>query len=204
MKKSRMIWAAAVLGLMTAGCGQTEFQEETSIVIENLETEAQTTQTVPAAEAETAQETEEGAGGTEAQEQEKGLGEELTAETVQAENQGAEGYEDNFAVDSEAAGEFAQKVKDAVAAKDLEALADLTAFPVYVGLPEAGAVETREEFLALGAEKVFTEALSAAVESADVSDLQPSMAGFSISGGGSANINFGVRDGVLAISGINY
>lgn len=34
--------------------------------------------------------------------------------------------------------------------------------------------------------------------------MQPSMAGFSISDGGPANINFGVRDGVLAVNGINY
>ena len=38
----------------------------------------------------------------------------------------------------------------------------------------------------------------------DIENLQPSRAGFSISDGGKANINFGVVDGVLAISGINY
>ena len=47
---------------------------------------------------------------------------------------------------------FADRIKEAVAAKDLEALADLTSFPVYVGLPDTdGAVNTREDFLALGA-----------------------------------------------------
>jgi len=50
-------------------------------------------------------------------------------------------------------------------------------FPVYVGLPDAGVVETREDFL---------------------------MAGFLISDGRIASINFGVVDGVLAINGINY
>ena len=35
-------------------------------------------------------------------------------------------------------------------------------------------------------------------------NAEPCMAGFSISGGRTANINFGVSDGVLAISGINY
>ena len=43
-----------------------------------------------------------------------------------------------------------------------------------------------------------------ALAAADIDNLQPSMAGFSISNGGTANINFGVRDGVFAISGINY
>ncbi len=113
-------------------------------------------------------------------------------------------YEDNFAVDSKAAKEFAEKVKAAAADKNLDALADMTAFPVYVGLPDAGVVETKEDFLKLGAETVFTEGLLESVEKADIENFQPSMAGFSISDGGSANINFGVVDGVLAINGINY
>lgn len=86
----------------------------------------------------------------------------------------------------------------------MEGLANLTAFPVYVGLPEAGVVETREDFLNLGADAVFTEALMQSVETADIDNFQPSMAGFSISDGGTANINFGVVNGVLAINGINY
>ncbi len=113
-------------------------------------------------------------------------------------------YEDNFEVDSEAAKEFALQVKEAAAQKDLEALAALTAFPVYVGLPGVDVVETKEAFLELGAEAVFTDGLLESVEAADIDNFQPSMAGFSISDGGSANINFGVVDGVLAINGINY
>ena len=95
-------------------------------------------------------------------------------------------------------------MKDAAANKDLEALAELTAFPVYVGLLDVDVVETKEDFLKLGSENVFTEALLKSIEMADIEDLQPSMAGFSISDGSSANINFGVVDGVLAINGINY
>lgn len=112
-------------------------------------------------------------------------------------------YEDNFAVDTSAAAAFADKVKAAVAAKDMDALADLTAFPVYVGIAEDG-VETREDFMALGAEKVFTPELTESIEGADTSNLQPSMAGFSISKDGGPNIIFGVVNGKLAISGINY
>lgn len=92
----------------------------------------------------------------------------------------------------------------AVADKDLEALATLTAFPVYVGLPDAGVVKTKEDFLKLDAEIVFTEELLKSIEMADIENFQPSMAGFSISDGGTCNINFGVVDGILAISGINY
>lgn len=123
-----------------------------------------------------------------------------TEETAQASNE----YEDNFAVDSEAAKEFAEKVKEASAQKDLEALAELTAFPVYVGLPDVGVVETKEDFLNLGAEAVFTDELLESIEMADIENLQPSMAGFPISDGRIASINFSVVDGVLAINGINY
>lgn len=114
------------------------------------------------------------------------------------------GYEDNFAVDSKAAAEFADKIKEAVAAKDLEALADLTAFPVYVDIENANEIKTRDEFIALGADVIFTEGLMNSVANADTENMQPSMAGFSVSDGGSANVNFGVRDGVLAVNGINY
>lgn len=134
------------------------------------------------------------------------LSEKMKEENTAAsqENQKSEAsYEDNFAVDTSAAAAFADKVKAAVAAKDMDALADLTAFPVYVGIAEDG-VETREDFMALGAEKVFTPELTESIEGADTSNLQPSMAGFSISKDGGPNIIFGVVNGKLAISGINY
>lgn len=129
------------------------------------------------------------------------------AKTGAAEKNGkTAGYEDNFAVNSKAAKQFAKKVKAAAAKKDLEALAELTAFPVYVGLPDVDVVETKEEFLALGAETVFTEELLKSVKKADINHFQPCMAGFSISDDktGNANISFSVVDGALAINGINY
>lgn len=130
--------------------------------------------------------------------------EKAEAEAVNETVQTPEEYEDNFAVDSKAAKEFAEKIKEAAAQKDLEALAELTAFPVYVGLPDVGVVETKEDFLNLGTETVFTDELLETIEMADIDNLKPSMAGFSISDGSTANINFGVVDGVLAINGINY
>lgn len=195
MKKRMFLAAAVVLGLMTVGCGQREGGQETAAVIQ----EEKTQEAMPGG---TEGQTEDGQKETTAQKND--TQQETSAGNTGEERPEAGGYEDNFAVDSRTAEDFALKVKAAVAGKDLEALADLTAFPVYVGLPEAGVVETREGFLALGAEAVFTEGLSASVEGADVSGLEPSMAGFSISDGGSANINFGVRDGGLAINGINY
>lgn len=128
----------------------------------------------------------------------------VAAGTVAEALEETERYEDNFAVDSIAAKEFAEKVQAVTAEKDLEGLAALTSFPVYVGLPGVGGVETKEDFLKLGADAVFTEELMQSVETADIDNLQPSKAGFPISDGGTANILFGVVDGVLAIRGINY
>ena len=125
-------------------------------------------------------------------------------ETAKEPQQETERFEDNFAVSSEAAKEFAMKVQDVTAKKDLEGLAALTSFPVYVGLAEVGGVETEDELLSLGADALFTEALMASVAMADIDNLQPSRAGFSLSDGGTANIIFGVVNGVLAITGINY
>lgn len=129
---------------------------------------------------------------------------EATSEATEETAQETKQYEDNFAVDSQAAKKFARKVQTVTAKKDLEGLAELTSFPVYVGLPGVGVVKTKEDFLKLGADAVFAEELMKAVENADIDHFEPSMAGFSISDGGTANINFGVVNGVLAISGINY
>ena len=179
-----MVLSLVMAGAVLAGCGDQQ----------------QNTQQSPPVSA--SQATEQNAPAPEKAEEEKAeKGEpEITGEEVQT----SQVYEDNFAVDSKAAKEFAEKVKAAAANKDLEALADLTAFPVYVGLPDAGVVETKEDFLNLGAEAVFTDELLESVEKADIENFQPSMAGFSISDGGTANINFGVADGKLAINGINY
>lgn len=113
-------------------------------------------------------------------------------------------YEDNFGVPEADAEAYAERIKAAVAEKDLEALADLTAFPVYVGLPDIGGVETRDDLLNIGEDKLLTDELMASVEGTDTSKLTASMAGFVLSDGSSANIIFGVVNGELAVTGINY
>lgn len=173
-----MVLGLVLTGAILAGCGESRQSSQ-----ETLE------DTSKSAAQETQQET---------------AADEAKTEAAEKNVQTTAGYEDNFAVDSEAAKEFAEKVKAAAADKDLEALADLTAFPVYIGLPDIGVVETKDDFLKLGAKAVFTEELVKSIEMADIEDLQPSMAGFSISDGGTCNINFGVADGILAINGINY
>ena len=114
-------------------------------------------------------------------------------------------YTDNFSVDEAAVAAFAEQIQTAVADKDLEALADLAAYPLYVGFADGGqSVESRDEFIALGADRIFTEELLSEIAGADTEGLEASMAGFSLSASGRPNVIFGVADGRLAIVGMNY
>ena len=113
-------------------------------------------------------------------------------------------FEDNFSIDNEVVKQYASKIKQVVADKDFEALADMMTFPVYVGLEDVGVVETKEAFLKLDADKIFTDKILETIQNADIEHLNPSMAGFCISDGGRTNINFGVVDGVLKINGMNF
>ncbi|MGI5999585.1 MAG: hypothetical protein ACOX8J_01050 [Candidatus Merdisoma sp.] len=198
MKFRKLLLAAGLTAVMVmAGCGQDSAED----------TAAQETEQTEEVSTEETEQTEEAAESAPEDESTAEADSQTDAGDSQAENAGEEQtYEDNFAVDSEAVSAFADKIKEAVAAKDMEALADLTAFPVYVGIPDTeGIVETRDDFLALGADQVLTDELLESVASADMSGQEPSMAGFVVAGeSGRPNIIFGVVDGRLAITGINY
>lgn len=167
---------AAALCLMLAGCGQSSQPS-------SQEPPVQSGQTDPA-------------------------GEEAPEEAPQEDAAGEEdapAYADNFDVDAEAAADFARKIQEVVADQDLEALADLMMFPNYVGFTEDPAfVNTREEFTALGADRIFTQEMCDQIAAAETEDLQPSEAGFVLSADGRPNIIFGVYEGHLAIVGMNY
>lgn len=135
----------------------------------------------------------------------------LTSQSDREQSEQTEGISqglDNFNVEEKTVSEFAQKVKDAIAQKDIEALADLTAFPTYVGFPEEGIViNTREEFLKLDTEKIFTQDMLTSIENTDISALQASMAGFTMydeDKDQAPSITFGMTNGALGINGINY
>ena len=114
-------------------------------------------------------------------------------------------YEDNFAVPTEDAVAFAKKIQAAVANEDLEALADLTHYPVYVSIADGSVIESKEDLIALGADKIFTDEMKDSIANAGLSDLSPSMAGFTLySTGDAPNMIFSVQDGKLGISGMNY
>ena len=216
--RTMIVWIAGVAaGVMITGCGQSTVQDTTAAVSvqetetdEIIEIESSETEAAEAGETEAASDvrpSESKEAGAETEAPAETQTEAGTAEQAEVSgNQETAGeYEDNFAVDSAASADFARQIQAAVAEKDLEKLADLTAFPVYVGFPgDSGSVDSREEFIALGADKIFTPELTASVAAADPDSLSPSMAGFVLSDGSTANIIFSVRDGMLAVSGINY
>ena len=225
MKKKSVIAIAGMMSLWLAACGQagggqnvqtepsvvetvqgTRNSEETPVAEETqaAQTEAPAESTAPA-EIETPVQTEAPAqAATDAAETEAAAGSEAASSSTE-ETQASGGYADNFAVDSEAAAAFGTRIKDAVAAQDIEALADLASFPLYVGFTDESVnVTSREEFVALGAERIFTPELVDSVGNADVNGLSPSMAGFALSSNDGPNIIFSVVNGALAIQGINY
>ena len=225
MKKKSVIAIAGMMSLWLAACGQagggqnvqtepsvvetvqeTRNSEETPVAEETqaAQTEAPAESTAPA-ETETPVQTEAPAqAATDAAETEAAAGSEAASSSTE-ETQASGGYADNFAVDSEAAAAFGTRIKDAVAAQDIEALADLASFPLYVGFTDESVnVTSREEFVALGAERIFTPELVDSVGNADVNGLSPSMAGFALFSNDGPNIIFSVVNGALAIQGINY
>ncbi|MCI8987787.1 MAG: hypothetical protein HFI60_18005 [Lachnospiraceae bacterium] len=199
MKKRWILLATAVMVLSLTGCGQEKEKSnnvapETGTLLESGESETEQSQEQAAQQ--------EAAAATEPADQDPAAD---TTEGAQQEAAAGGSWEDNFAVDTAAAAEFGGKIKEAVAEQDIEKLADLTAFPVYVGVIGDGiVVEKREDFIALGADALFTEEMMASIAGADENSLNPSKAGFTLySGDGAPSITFGVQDGKLGISGIN-
>lgn len=213
MKRRLVLWIVTAAMLTMAGCGQKKDPLENVVyedsAVQEKETEEEGTADVAV---QTSEEGMTDAAAQTAEEESAGQAEDLSVEDEGTDyaapsKETAEGaYEDNFAVDTDTAAAFGGKIKEAVAGKDIEKLADLTTFPVYVGLTEEGmVVETREDFIALGAEKLFTEEMVKSIAGADEKSLSPSMAGFTLYDGDDApSITFGVQEGRLGISGINY
>ena len=215
MKKKTVVVVAGLMSLWLTACGQVGGSVETQTELFVVETvqetqgsgETEDGQTETSVQTEVSVQTE--LSDAEQTETEAVVASEMPASSEAASASDVEiqagGYEDNFAVDSEAAVAFGKKVQDVVAAQDIEALADLTAYPVYVGFADGSvSAASREEFVALGAERIFTPELVESVENADLSSLSPSMAGVVVATDSKPNIIFGVVDGELVIQGINY
>ena len=187
----KLILLAAALCLLLTGCGQDTSSNETPS---------------ESASSGQSQETQQPAGEETAPEEtpDKTPAEAPDAQAPE-EDAGEQTYTDNFSVDQAAVQAFAQDIQQVVADQDLEGLADLVSFPVYLGFADdPQSVETREDFVALGADRIITEDLLTEISTADTSALEPSRAGFALSASGRPNIVFGVSNGHLAIVGINY
>lgn len=204
-----------MLQMSIIACGKQDSVTEGSIAEENIAEESVTKEQSVADETETISETQQ----EDVKKEEVGQMErEATAEMAEQEEAEREGteqedtkqedapvYEDNFSVEQKEVIAFAGKIKETVANQDLEALADLVCYPLYVGFSDGGlSVMSRDELTALGVEKIFTAEMMDSIENADESTLSPSMAGFALSANGKPNIVFGVENGKLAIKGMNY
>lgn len=204
MKKLTVLLLVATMGMSMAACGK-EAEDasatEGSLIVEDI---VESTEDVVTDEAsEDAAVTED----TTATEDTAEVGTE--SGTVTEEENGAESeqttYEDNFAVDADAAAAFADKIKAAVADQDMEALADLAFFPMYIGFTDGGeSVDSREAFIELGEGRVFTNAMMESMAGASTDNLSASRAGFALSKDGRPNVIFGVVEGKLYITGMNF
>ena len=98
---------------------------------------------------------------------------------------------------------FAEKVQKAVADKDMEALAGLCVYPVYVSLGEGQGEEIADEsaFLKMDGGQIFTESMLKEIADTDVDTLEQFGAGVIM--GGENSIIFNNVDGQAAITGIN-
>lgn len=195
MKAKQIAILLALTTMMIAGCGSNTKNADSQT---EVSTSTETTDEASSDETDT-EETDSNSGET---------ANEATDSQQEAADPGDGNYEDNFAVSHEAAVDFAEKIKSAVAAKDQEALADLVNYPVYISFKDDGqTVDTKEDFMKLDASELFTDDLLNAVANADESEdvLSPSMAGFNLySNDASASLTFSVQDGKLGVTGINY
>lgn len=195
MKAKQIAILLALTTMMIAGCGSNTKNADSQT---EVSTSTETTDEASSDETDT-EETDSNSGET---------ANEATDSQQEAADPGDGNYEDNFAVSHEAAVDFAEKIKSAVAAKDQEALADLVNYPVYISFKDDGqTVDTKEDFMKLDASELFTDDLLNAVANSDESEdvLSPSMAGFNLySNDASASLTFSVQDGKLGVTGINY
>ena len=101
---------------------------------------------------------------------------------------------------------FARSLQSIIANKNMNDLAELLVYPSYIGIDDGIVVNNRTEFMALDADKVFTDALIEAVKTADVSSTELTNAGFIVGDpSGKPAVTFGLdKEGSIGITAINY
>lgn len=179
MKKKLLVTGLMVATMMTvSACGSKNTTAETTAATE-ITTVAETTE-----EATTEESSEEVTDGE-------------SLEAADGESQASA----SLTVDQVA--EFSQEVQEAVAAKDMEWLADLCDYPVVVSLNsgESSEIEDHDAFVALGAENVFTDEFLAEIAAVNIEELEQAEAGVIM--GEESSIIFNNVDGGPAITGLN-
>lgn len=132
---------------------------------------------------------------------------EITEEAAENDSAVSGGIE-NFDVSKEKVTDFAKKIQKAVASQNMEALAELMTFPNYISSYEEkdGMVDTKEEFLQISKDRIFTRELMDSIANADIDHWEASMAGFvlvSKDNNTAPSISFGISSGELKITGFN-
>lgn len=186
MKKKLTVCILAIMtaGIVLFGCGKNDAQD--AVQEETVQEETVQEETV---QEETVQE-----------------------ETVQQETAGVEETEnsdEDALSEEELAGlyhAFGESLQAVVSEKSMEDMAELLGYPCYVGIDDGVVVENEEEFMALDADKVFTDDLVNAVENADLDAIEVSEAGFVVGDpAGKPNVTIGLdSSGKIGITGINY
>lgn len=203
-KKLMVVLAVCAMAVMVTACGSKSANTETTTAAGVTEASKESGSKGTDSKDET----------TKAAEKETTKAEETTVDEKEAAGPGAvtddekevnlenKNYEDLENSDYEG---FAKQIVDVVAKKDMNALADLMAYPSYVSCVKEndGIVNSKEEFLAQDPEVIFDQSLLDAIAKADLSDLTPLMAGVVV-GDDTPNIIFNSVDGKLGITGINY
>lgn len=140
--------------------------------------------------------------------QEEAVQEEIVQEETTVPEE-AEGSGEDEISEEELAGlyhAFGESLQAVIGKRSMEDLAELLGYPCYVGIDDGVVVENKEQFLALDADKVFTDELVNAVENADLDAIEVSAAGFVV-GDPSGKPNVTIRldsNGTIGVTGINY
>lgn len=206
MKKKWVILGTAMMAAVAiTACGS----KDTTATTVAVETTAEAASDTAAPESQAG--TTEAGSGTTAAEGESGsvAGEESKAagdaadETVNTGNEADDVSEQVEDLTAEEIKTFAGKVQKAVADKDIKALADLCAYPVYVSLSEGegSEIDNKEAFIALDTAKLFTESMLKEIAETDPATLEQFGAGVIM--GNENNIIFNNVDGQPSITGIN-
>ena len=190
-KKLAVIGTAMMMAAAITACGGKDTQTTTAA---EITTEAPvTTEAAVPDDAQTTEDSAQAQGGAQAGE-ETGL---------QAEDGAGDVSHAGSELEASEIKPFAEKVQKAVAGKDMVALADLCAYPVYVSLGEGEGEEIsdRESFLELDADKLFTDGMLKEIADTDVDTREQFGAGVIM--GNENNVIFNNVDGQAAITGIN-